>query len=86
MQEQLKLLGCTVRDRITGLTGVVSSIAFEITGQVSAAVNPKYDDKEEKLPTGIWIAVQRLEWTAAKAVMPPPDTWVEITETRKRAA
>jgi hypothetical protein len=72
MQEHLKLLGCTVRDKITGLTGVVSSVAFDITGQVSAAVNPKYDEKEEKLPNGVWMHVQRLETTNQRTVMPAP--------------
>lgn len=61
MQEHLKLLGSTVRDKVSGLTGVVTSLAFDITGQVSAAVTPKYDEKREKFIGGIWIAIQRLE-------------------------
>jgi hypothetical protein len=72
MQEHLKLLGTTVRDKVSGLTGVVSSVSFDLTGIVSAAVQPKYDEKEQKLPSGIWMPLQRLESTTAKAVMPVP--------------
>jgi hypothetical protein len=72
MQEHLKLLGCTVRDRITGLTGVVTQVAFDINGQVFANVNAKYDEKEGKLPNGVWMHVHRLETTNQKTVMPAP--------------
>lgn len=56
----IELLGRTAKDRVTGFTGVVTSISFDLYGCIQAAVNPAVD-KDQKLPDGRWFDVNRLE-------------------------
>jgi len=85
MKELFELLGRKVRDRITGTTGVVDTLAFDVSGRVRAAINPHYDEKEAKLPTGFWVDTNRLEILGKEAAMPIPDFSV-ITARAKTAA
>jgi hypothetical protein len=43
VKQQLLLLGYRVRDKVTGMTGVVSSISFDLYGCVQAIVNRGLD-------------------------------------------
>jgi hypothetical protein len=56
----LKLLGLKVRDRVTGLTGVCSSVCYDLYGCIQAAICQPVDDKGG-LPEGRWFDVARLE-------------------------
>lgn len=53
------MLGLTVRDRITGFTGVVTGHCRYISGCHQALVVPRMQDG--KLPESQWFDVQRLE-------------------------
>ena len=72
LQDCVNLLGLRVRDKVTGFSGVVSSVAFDLYGCVMAVVTPKMTDAG-KLEDGKWFDVQRLEGTAEGHVMPVPD-------------
>jgi hypothetical protein len=66
VNQHLKLLGCKATDRITGWSGAVTSISFDISGCVQAAVTPSAVTKEGKDRTGEelhgrWFDVSRLE-------------------------
>jgi len=52
--------GLTVKDRITGFSGVVTGIVEYLTGCNQALVVPPMD-KNGKIPESIWFDVQRLE-------------------------
>ncbi len=67
----LDLLGKPGKDRITGLTGVISSISFDLYGCIQAALTPPVD-KDGKLPDGRWLDVNRIEVTSNTRVMPVP--------------
>lgn len=70
-QQHLDLLGKTAKDRITGFTGVVSSVCFDLYGCIQAALSPPLD-KDGKLVDGRFFDVHRLEVVNEKRVMPVP--------------
>jgi hypothetical protein len=85
MKELFNLLGQKVRDKITGTSGVVDSLTFDISGRVRAAVNPEYDKNEAKLPNGIWVDAIRLELIGKDRVMPVPDFETLLAATKRAA-
>jgi hypothetical protein len=58
----LALLGFPVRDRVTGATGVVTSVGFDLYGCVQCIVNPG-TDKDGKMLDSLWFDINRLEVT-----------------------
>ena len=72
LQESVRLLGYKVLDIPTGMTGVVDSISFNLSGHISAAIRPTYNEKEGKLPDGIWADVNRLQILSEKPVVQVP--------------
>jgi hypothetical protein len=75
-------LGCTARDPITNMSGTIDSIRFDVSGQVFGALNPPYNEKEGRLPVGIWVDVGRLEVTNTKPVVQVP-AYEHVTPIRK---
>lgn len=69
--KDLELLGLKVRDRVTGFTGVVSSVCFDLYGCVQAVVSPPVDDKGA-LAESKWIDTSRLEVLSTVPVMEIP--------------
>lgn len=62
MEQQKIDLGCRVRDRVTGLTGIATSRSQHLTGCDTYWIDPGVD-KDGKLDDrrGAWFDVQRLE-------------------------
>jgi hypothetical protein len=71
MDEHFRLLGFAVRDVVTGFTGVVTSISFDLYGCVQAIVSPGCDEKG-KLDEGRWFDTKRLVATSDEPVMAVP--------------
>jgi hypothetical protein len=71
MQEHLRLLGFKVRDVVSGITGIVTSISFDISGCIQGLVTPEVD-KDGKYPDSRWIDTKRLKEIADMSVMPIP--------------
>jgi len=71
IKDALNLLGYRMRDKISGLTGVVTSVCFDLYGCVQAILNTGVD-KDGKLCEHYWFDVQRLELVDEKRVMEPP--------------
>lgn len=69
--DDLKLLGLKVRDKITGFSGVVESVCYDLYGCIQAAVKPPVNDKGE-IVDGRWFDVSRLDVTDQTRVMPVP--------------
>lgn len=65
------ILGHKVKDRVTGFSGVASSISFDLYGCVQVAVTPGMN-KEGKVESGHWFDLSRLSITGKK-VMKAPD-------------
>lgn len=75
----IDMLGMNARDKVTGLTGVIVSVSFDLFGCVQAVLRPPVN-KDGKLDDGHWFDVQRLEIDEkSKRVMDPP-TFSESAE------
>jgi hypothetical protein len=72
LKQQLVLLGLRVEDRITGMSGVVASVCFDLYGCVQAIVN-RGVDKDGKLHEQHWFDVNRLRVLDETPVMEPPN-------------
>lgn len=49
-----KYLGMQVKDRVLGISGVVTSVCFDLYGCVQADVHPGHDEKGEQLKSRGW--------------------------------
>ena len=67
-----RLLGFKVKDRVTGFSGVVTSIGFDLYGCIQAIVHPGLD-KDNKFLDSHWLDINRLEIISDKPVMPVPN-------------
>jgi len=71
-QQHINLLGFKCKDKVTGLTGVITSMAFDLYGCIQAIVHPGLDKTGETLDT-LWFDIARLEITSKKPVMNVPN-------------
>ena len=71
MNEHMRLLGTKVHDKVTGFSGVVSSVSFDLYGCVQVIVTPGLD-KDGKHQDGHWFDAKRLVVDDAKPVMEVP--------------
>lgn len=72
IKNHLKILGHKVEDRVTGLSGVASSVCFDLYGCIQVAVTPLVS-KDGKLDSGHWLDISRLKITTRKPVMELPN-------------
>jgi hypothetical protein len=71
-QSHINLLGKKARDRVTGFTGIVSSVSFDLYGCICAAITPPVDN-EGKPRDGHWYDIHRVEIVDDDRVMPVPE-------------
>ncbi len=71
-EKHLGLLGLEAEDAVTGFSGVITTITFDLYGCVQAIITPKAD-AEGKLKDGHYFDVTRLKVTGNKPVMITPD-------------
>jgi hypothetical protein len=67
-----KLLGCRVKDVITGLEGVCDSICFDLYGCVQGCVRPDGFTEKGEVKPAHWYDVKRLTATS-DPLMPVPN-------------
>lgn len=73
VNENLFLLGKKAEDRVTGFTGVVVSISFDLYGCIQALLNPGMKkDKDQELGQQTWFDVGRLKILSEERVMDLP--------------
>ena len=70
-RESLGFLGKRVTDKATGLTGVITSISFDLSGCIQANIQPKV--VEAKNPTGTWTDLNRIKVDDHIPVIDVPD-------------
>lgn len=68
INEALELLGQEVKDKVTKVRGVVTSVSFDLTGCIQGLVRPPVQ-KDGKLPDPYWVDTSRLELSDIR-VMP----------------
>jgi hypothetical protein len=74
MNEHLKLLGLKAQDKVTGFSGVITSICFDLYGCVQAIVTPP--NKENKVAEEThsrWFDTKRLKILNKNPVLRQPD-------------
>lgn len=72
MKDYLDLLGKLVRDRVTRMEGVASSVGFDLYGCVQVVITPGVNEKDGKLGEGCWFDWKRIEVLDHARVMPVP--------------
>jgi hypothetical protein len=60
INQSISLLGLKARDRVTGFSGVISSVTFDLYGCVQAIVTPPVN-AEGKTGEVHWFDIKRLE-------------------------
>lgn len=71
INDHIELLGLKAKDKVTGLTGVIDSICFDLYGCVQATVAPAA--KDGKIENSRWFDVTRLSVTHKKRVIDVPN-------------
>ncbi|MNO86155.1 hypothetical protein D3C76_775460 [compost metagenome] len=85
-QVHLSLLGLRVRDRVSGFTGVCTSVCFDLYGCIQGIINPGLQ-ADGKLGEQSWFDVNRLEILSDVPVMNRPDfEFGEVAKGNKGAA
>ena len=69
----IKLLGLPVNDLITGYSGIVSSVTFDLFGCIEGAVTPTKLNENGTLNDGLWFGISRLKIKSKTPVMDVPD-------------
>lgn len=72
VRKHLELLGKKVEDKVTGATGIVDSISFDLYGCIQAGVNEGLKKDGEHIGCK-WFDVSRLTIKNQKPVMQVPD-------------
>jgi hypothetical protein len=80
LNEFLNKLGLKAKDRVTGMEGVITSIAFDLYGCVHGLLRPPVDDKGAMVE-GMWLDMARLEIKGKKPVMDLPTFFFELPKT-----
>jgi len=73
IQESIDQLGKPVRDVLTGFTGVITCVSFDVNGCVQGYVQPAVDKDGKKRDDGGWYDVKRLVDTGDARAMNVPD-------------
>lgn len=68
----IELLGRTAKDRVTGFTGVIVTVSFDLFGCVQVVISPPVD-KDGKKVDDCWFDVNRLDLVGESRAMPVPD-------------
>jgi len=84
-ERHIELLGLKAKDRITGFSGVIDSVCFDLYGCVQVSLKPPIDDKGE-IPNGYWVDVTRLKVSSSKRVMDLPDFYEGYVAEGKKGA
>ena len=71
IEQHLKLLGAQMKDKVTGIEGMVDSVSFDAYGCVQATLRAKANDKGE-IPQSHWFDVKRLEESGDRIMEAPP--------------
>jgi len=66
------LLGRKAKDLVTGFSGVISTISFDLYGCIQVVITPPVD-KDGKVKDGHYFDITRIKITDKKPVMALPD-------------
>lgn len=81
MHKAFELLGCPVKDKVSGYEGTVTSIGFDLYGCIQAVVSQKSQGTAEKgliIGDAHWFDIKRLTVTGERVMEAPNFSMPEI--------
>jgi hypothetical protein len=60
MQDLVKNLGRRATDRVSGLTGVITSVSFDVAGCIQYAISPPAN-KDGKRESSYWVDIKHVD-------------------------
>ena len=78
----IDLLGKKAKDRVTGISGVITCISYDLYGCIQALLVPAAADG--KSTVGAWYDISRLNCSSNKRVMPIPAFELPIIATGEK--
>lgn len=85
IHKSFELMGCSVRDVVTGVEGVCESICFDLYGCIQATVKPLGLDDKGQPKQSHWYDVKRLIAISAPVMALPDFSKPEIGAADKPA-
>lgn len=68
VEEAIGMLGCHVRDKVTGVEGVIISTSFDLNGCVQFVVQPGSKPDGSGWGESRWLDIQRVEIAGGRKV------------------
>ena len=82
----MELLGLKVKDRVTGIEGIVTTVSFDLFGCIQAIITPPVKEDGKRID-GWWYDVRRIEILWHTPVMEVPNFKVGlVADSRKGPA
>ena len=69
----IELLGFRGKDKITGMSGVITSVSFDLYGCSQVVLTPTVESKHDAR----WFDISRIDVDKSVKVMEPPSSFVE---------
>lgn len=73
MKQFMNLMGLKAKDRVTGFSGVVECVSFDLYGCVQVTLRPEADKKDGKPRDAHWFDHKRIEVLSKTPVMAVPN-------------
>jgi hypothetical protein len=83
IKDHFEYLGLEVQDKVTGFTGVVTTLSFDLYGCIQTVVTPKALE-DGSIPEGRWFDIARLKVISDTPVMESPDYDLGYVTTGKK--
>ena len=85
-EKHIALLGYKAKDKITGFSGTIDSVCFDLYGCVQVSLRPAIN-AEGKIPEGHWFDVTRMDVDTSGRVVEMPNFYEGyVAEGKKGAA
>lgn len=85
-ERHINLLGYRATDKVTGFSGTIDSVCFDLYGCIQCSLRPQID-KDGKIPDGHWFDVTRLTIDTDDRVVDMPNFYEGyVAEGRKGPA
>jgi len=72
IKKHIDLLGNRATDKITGFTGVITSVSFDLYGCIQVVITPVVDSEKSEYKSGHWFDVTRLNISPDGKIMEVP--------------
>lgn len=70
LENHIKLMGYKATDKVTGFTGVIDSVCFDLYGCIQASLTPPQDSGKEWVSSR-WFDITRLEVSGDRVMKLP---------------